>query len=389
MANDGDEVARTDRRDARDAERPHRLFGEALVSARTNAHLRRPEVAEQAGISYPMLANVESGRRRASDDIIERLAPVLGLKVDRMREIRDALEADGARFPTGNGIGSYMAGRRQDFVDLRTDDTLIELKPTDPGTVATTNWDRFLSNILVEAQRAEAMVLAANPHEAETASLRMQMTSGIIRDLGSLDDTDVAKVRGYVDGLREARDRTATAVSPATATPLILVPSEPFGPLYQWPVPEWIKATPDLISPHDLQRYVRQFRREAETSTKGRGTFRDLMDLMQQTLADIGVAQDGSWPDIDEIRVAAYIGQRLAVRISRGQRGMIEPGVWLQLAGLHVFPMSNPRRVVTLDWVFRMTLVAHLLWWENTDLQHDFWDLCIDEYARQLLLIED
>ena len=92
------------------------------------------------------------------------------------------------------------------------------------------------------------MFLASNPRQdVAFAAPRMQMTSVIIRDLGSLGDADPARVRGYVDGLREARDRAATAVSPVAQLPLIRNPDEPFGPLHTWPVPEWIKVAPAQI----------------------------------------------------------------------------------------------------------------------------------------------
>jgi transcriptional regulator with XRE-family HTH domain len=388
VANELDKTDKTDKSDRRDAERPHQRFGGAIVSARMNVHMRRPEVAEAAGISYPMLANVESGRRRASDDIIDRLAPVLGLRADRMREVRDALEVDSMRFPTGSGPGSYLAGQRDELVDMKIDDTLIQLKSFDPTAADTSKWESWISNILVDLQNAEAWVLAANPSD-ETASPRLQITSAIIRDLGSLDDADLAKVRGYVDGLRAARDRAATAVSPATPVPLIRVPDEPFGPLYKWPVPEWIKVAPHLMSPRlDLQRRVREYRREAESSGRWGGPFgRELTDLTHQALTEIG-ATDESWPDRDEVRMAAFVGVRLAPHLATGERGMLEPGVWLQLAGLSAFAKENARRAATLNWVLRTAIVASLLWLD-TDLQVDFASSCLQLYATDLLLVED
>ena len=77
-----------------------------LVRARENLHLERPELAAQADISYPMLANIEAGRRRASDDIIERLAPVLGLRADRLRHVRNALTH--GLVQTGGDVSSYL-----------------------------------------------------------------------------------------------------------------------------------------------------------------------------------------------------------------------------------------------------------------------------------------
>jgi transcriptional regulator with XRE-family HTH domain len=375
-----DERNKFERSDRRDAERPHLKFGEALFSARANAHLSRPEAAEAAGISYPMLANVESGRRRASDDIIERLAPVLGLRPDRMREVRDALEADSTRFSTGIGLGSYLAGRRDTLVGLTE---IVEPNPADASQV-----EQWSSRLLVELQIAEAMVLAANPGQTKGVAPRMQMISAIIRDLGSLGDTDLARVRGYVDGLREARDRAATAVSPESPQPLIRVPDTPFGPMHKWSVPEWITVA-DYEPREDLSRRLRQYRNEAAHSVAIRASrfTDDVKGLMQLALAKIG-AEGKTWPHGDDIRTAAYIGERLAQDVAASEPGMVEPGVWVQIVGLRLFPMKEPRRVRTLDWILRMALVGTLIWPE-VDSRLDFVTRCLQLYAEDLLLIED
>jgi hypothetical protein len=229
------------------------------------------------------------------------------------------------------------------------------LKSLDPDAAETSNleqvWSRLSSQLLVYAQKRRGVGPGGKPRE-ETASPRMQMTSAIIRDLGSLDDADLAKVRGHVDGLRAARDRAATAVSPTTALPLIRVPDEPFGPVYKWPVPEWIKVTPNLMSPGvQLQRRIREYRRETQSSGRRGYPFgRKLTDLMKLALAEIG-ATDESGPDNDEIRVAALVAIRLAPHFATGERGMLEPGDWLRLAKLNAFPKENACRAATLNWV--------------------------------------
>jgi transcriptional regulator with XRE-family HTH domain len=70
--------------DRRDVERPHLAFGRELEEARKGLSLGRPELAQLSGISYPMLANVETGRRRASDELIAKLAPSLGVPPQRL-----------------------------------------------------------------------------------------------------------------------------------------------------------------------------------------------------------------------------------------------------------------------------------------------------------------
>ncbi len=380
MGKEANEVERTDHRDT---QRPHRLFGEALVRARENLHLERPEVAAQAAISYPMLANIESGRRRASDDIIERLAPVLGIPTDRMRDARDA--ADRMRH-----VRNAMFHGRAPF-DLSLYLTAEHhARPeasevTDEGADAVANEvERLLTDVLVEQQRAETFALAARPKmDAPFASMRMQLTSDIIRDLGLLDDTDLAKVRGYVDGLRASRDRVATAVTPATDTPLIRIADEPFGPLTPWPAPEWLKNVRQV----DLSRRVREYREIAR-----RGQFTKFSREAGAVLAAGPNDDDRPLPceNHNEAGEAARVGERLARDFAKragGDAGMITAADWRSLESLRVYRLDDARKSASLNWVVRMAVFATLLWPDDTEARIDFVKRCIPIYKDQAALI--
>lgn len=381
MADEPDKVERADRRDA---ERPHQLFGEAVVRARENLHLDRPEVAARAGISYPMMANIEAGRRRASDDIVERLAPVLGVPVERMREVRDA--ADRMRH-----VRNALFHGRVENVDLslylRGDRDSLQLPgDDDDGDATASEVERLLSDVLVEQQRAETFALAARPRQdVAFPSLRMQMTSDIIRDLGNLNDTDLAKVRGYVDGLRAARDRVATAVTTTTDMPLIRIADEPFGPLTPWPMPEWMKNVRRV----DLSRRIREYR---EMARHGHST---KFSSQAGSLLAVGPNDDGRplpCQNHDEAGEAVRIGERLARDFAKragGEAGMITASDWRSLERLRAYRLEDARTSTTLNWVVRMAVVATLLWPDDIETRLDFVKRCIPIWKDQAPLIGD
>jgi hypothetical protein len=60
-------------------------------------------------------------------------------------------------------------------------------------------------------------------------------------------------------------------------------------------------------------------------------------------LAEIG-ATDESWPNGDEILMAASVGERFAGHVAASVPGMAEPGVWRQLADMRVFRQETARR---------------------------------------------
>jgi transcriptional regulator with XRE-family HTH domain len=365
----GDEPNKQDRRDV---ERPHRLFGEEIKKARENLDLARPELGRRVDISYPMLANLESGRRRASDDIIERLAPALGLSARQLRDVRDALER--------NTSGWRLTDLRNEIAHGRLHMSPL-VEPSDETGNQPSEVESMLEDMLVAAQRAETAALAAHP-QRETASPRMRMTADIMRDLGSLHTTDLAKVRGYVDGLRAAREQAATAVSPTTDTPLIRVPDEPFGPLTPWLMPDWIKNVRRV----DISRRVREYR-----LLRGFSKFAG----QAGTLLAAGPNDDERPLPCDnhnEAAEAARIGERLARDFAKragGDAGMITASDWRSLERLRAYRLDDARKSTTLNWVVRMAVVATLLWPDDIDARLDFVKRCIPICKDQAPLIGD
>lgn len=358
------------KQDRRDVDRPHRRFGEEVVKARENLGLSRSALGEQAAISYPMLANVESGRRRASDAIIESLAPALGLSVAQLREVRDALEPNPYRvhFAFGNADAPNVVAISH--VDDASDEGGTKQR-------AFELWD----GMLVAAQRAETAALAARPKN-EPAAPRMRITADIMRGLGSLSTTDLAKVCGYVDGLRAAREQAATAVSPTTDTPLIRVPVEPFGPLTPWLMPDWIRNVRRV----DLSRQARQYRQ-----------FRGFSEFATGAGKILAVGPNDDQRRLpchnhNEAAEAVRVGERLARDLAGragGNEGMIAAGDWRSLESLRVYRPADSRQAGTLNWVVRVGVVTTVLWPDDIDARLDFVKQCISLYKDQAPLLDD
>lgn len=74
--------------------RPERWgLGDAIRRRREEIGLSRREVAERAGLSYPYLSELETGRKRGSPDSIRSVAEALGLGQDELWARADRLAA--------------------------------------------------------------------------------------------------------------------------------------------------------------------------------------------------------------------------------------------------------------------------------------------------------
>ncbi len=82
--------------DSRDTLRPHSAVGNLLVELRQQRGQSRPEIAALSGISYALLANLETGRRRLSDKLAGQMATALDLDTDTLVRERDHLESGSA-----------------------------------------------------------------------------------------------------------------------------------------------------------------------------------------------------------------------------------------------------------------------------------------------------
>jgi transcriptional regulator with XRE-family HTH domain len=64
-----------------------RTNGQKIRVARERKGLTLAQLAEQVGKTAPYISDIERGNRRGSYETLERIAKVLGLKVDEIREV--------------------------------------------------------------------------------------------------------------------------------------------------------------------------------------------------------------------------------------------------------------------------------------------------------------
>ena len=64
-----------------------RTNGQKIRVARERKGLTIAQLAEQVGKTAPYISDIERGNRRGSYETLERIAEVLGLKVDEIREV--------------------------------------------------------------------------------------------------------------------------------------------------------------------------------------------------------------------------------------------------------------------------------------------------------------
>lgn len=64
-----------------------RTNGQKIRVARERKGLTLAQLAEQVGKTAPYISDIERGNRRGSYKTLERIAEVLGLKVDEIREV--------------------------------------------------------------------------------------------------------------------------------------------------------------------------------------------------------------------------------------------------------------------------------------------------------------
>ena len=64
-----------------------RTNGQKIRVARERKGLTLAQLAEQVGKTAPYISDIERGNRRGSYETLKRIAKVLGLKVDEIREV--------------------------------------------------------------------------------------------------------------------------------------------------------------------------------------------------------------------------------------------------------------------------------------------------------------
>ena len=70
----------------------HEAFGRALKVLRAERGLERKDLAEMAGLSYPYVSEIETGKKRPSSRAVLALAEALGVPAHHLWEMADALQ---------------------------------------------------------------------------------------------------------------------------------------------------------------------------------------------------------------------------------------------------------------------------------------------------------
>lgn len=181
--------------DKRDSERPYRGFGNVLLTARTNAKIDRRQLADQSGVSYSVLANLESGRRRASDEVLRKISQPLGVTFGRLRLIRDQTERGVKPLP-GTGIQQYLRGDTDQLPKGFLHEPTMEVLTKEPDPLA----DVFTYVLGAWNHVSEDSLTDDAPHD----SLKLKLLMRIGNALQDLNAKDLQRVEDFVEGLRSS-----------------------------------------------------------------------------------------------------------------------------------------------------------------------------------------
>ena len=147
-------------------------LGDAIRLRREEIALSRREVAERAGLSYPYLSELETGKKRGSPDSIRAVAEALGLGQDELWARADALAAGAAPHEAPSGTAPFDAS-----VQLARSAPIAEPAPAPPPPAAKRESPALEPAPVPapeELAQAVADVLAgATAEEAETALLML------------------------------------------------------------------------------------------------------------------------------------------------------------------------------------------------------------------------
>jgi transcriptional regulator with XRE-family HTH domain len=377
----------TDTGDRRDTEQPYLAFGKAVREARERQDISRADVADRLGISYPMLANIESGRRRLSDELLEKLAPLLGVESEELRVLRDAGASPSASWAyTGSEL---KADAQSGLIERPLGASLQETAATamlrrwlnqavhssDPEVAA----DASLTRMLLEAQEQGVIARADDPFAApDSRGWSGQMTA-LLRDLRELDRPSIDKAHAFVKGLLAAQEREATALDPIPNVPLIRVPAEPFGPRQRWSAPVWMRDLPDADDARERARRLRDrsdyLGRHPERN--GESTSGRVARHFCEGLLTRGPLTDRDRPSIETMTAAVSVGMALHPR-GRTKRGLVDAYAWLTFVEYHPGQPSNLKIHTTLSlWLTRMVFIASVTRGQMSSRIMAFIDECL------------
>lgn len=362
-------------RDRRDQDRPYLRVGRFLTNARRDADLTRQQVIDRLQgtkpVSYPMLANLESGRRRLSDDLLAHLAPALGLTEDALRVVRDETDETVNRDVAPVDPARRLREARNRLAHARTD-------LADPAVA------RLYDQILRQSQDLDALSRAVAGSGARDFDGRGARIAALVTDLRTLDEPALDQVHAFIKGMLAAQGRQATAVDPMASEPLIRVPEAPFGPRHTWTLPEWMESLPGttqaLAEARELGDRFPYFEQRAE---QPRSIGRRIADHLLTAATTGSHPIDYSWPALGTLAAAAEVGVQLRPRIRR-ERGLVSTYDWIRF--ISYMPAARSVRksdYLVVQWVTRMVFVAGVTRGPSTHAVDSFIEECLPQ-AREL-----
>jgi len=108
-----------------------RALGRTVKVLRTELGIDRRRLAQEAGISYSYLTEIENGNKPASSSVLARLAPPLGVRLHQLIEGAEArMEAD-ARMETDSMGAGPSPALSPPGMEARLDETAFLYSPQD------------------------------------------------------------------------------------------------------------------------------------------------------------------------------------------------------------------------------------------------------------------
>ncbi len=216
MESDAAKSGRARGRDKRDTEKPHAEFGEVLRGLREIVGLTRRQLSDHSGVPYPVLANLETGRRRTSDNMIAKLAPALGgLLPGRMQLLRNGIESGAIRVSI-EGAHRYASGQSEGLPDgmgvhapdLVVDGMAVEFKSKrfeEPDGEQTGSYLLKLYELLANRSFSAQMDDPGEPADEVDLPPRIALLQQITSEIRPMDEEDLRRVSAFLEGMRAAR----------------------------------------------------------------------------------------------------------------------------------------------------------------------------------------
>lgn len=184
------------------------------------AGLTRTELAARSKIPYPVLANLETGRRRASDNMIEKIASGLSLDTGQTKTFRNLAESADGDIRIKSTFGTPYRTFVNEYLDDRTGGATAapDMRPgakplqseserLDPDSHTHASLD-----MLKLWQFLAGPPLSAGPDSPVERSIsvgpprRIRVLEQITTEIESMDEEDLLRVRAFLDGMRAAQN---------------------------------------------------------------------------------------------------------------------------------------------------------------------------------------